>query len=223
MQLGDMEITSFVSREQQRQRSAVMRYARVDRQRRRPKTYAGSMLIKIGFCLAVLGAAILVQKFVLTEEQKAVVEASAEESEHTQDESSDVLGRLRFVEAGGVRSVFATKQRWNLPVKSNAAQLTQDDTLLQIDSKAGETVSVSAAGEVLAIARDDALGAYIRVFHGSDLESVYYNVDDIRVEVGQPLLASDTLGRVGDGGMLYVKITQSGAPQEPAAYLDIPD
>ena len=182
------------------------------------------MLVKIGFCFAVLGAAVLAQNIILKDDARAVVEASAEETAPVQEEESgDVLGRLRFVETGGVKSVFATAQRWSLPVRDSTVALIEDDTLLQMECKTGDTVSVAAAGEVLAVAHDETLGEYVRIYHGSDLESVYYNIDDIRVEVGQPLLAKDTLGTVGDGGKVFVKIMQSGAPQSPGAYLDVPE
>lgn len=224
MRLDEMEITSFTPERSKTQLASVRRYERVDRAHRRPQTRAGGMLAKIGFCLAVLAAAVLIQNFVLTDgDSRAVVEASTEEKERENGESEDVLGRLRFVEAGGAKSVFAVSQRWSMPVASANTTLMEEDTLLQIIGKAGDTVSVSAAGEVRAIAYDDRLGACIRVHHGSDLESVYYNVKDIRVEVGQPLLAGDTLGEVGDTGMLYVAVTQSGEPQLPAAYLDVAD
>ena len=150
-----------------------------------------------------------------------MLEAAAGEAaeEHAGDE--DVLGRLRFVSNGEVRSVFATSQRWRLPLSSGVRTLQNDETLLCISAQAGDAVSVSAAGEVRAVSHDEKLGDYVRVNHGSELESVYYNLKDVRVEVGQPLLAQDALGTVGDGGALYVAVLLSGAPQNPAEYLDI--
>lgn len=228
MQFEEMELSAFLSEEPQRRRAAPARYApyaaRPGRGRR-PRTRAGSMLVKIGFCFAVFMAAVFVQRFLLQEEGagRAAVEATAAETDpgRETDEDEDVLGRLRFVEAGGARSVFATSQRWSMPINALQTELMEEETLLRIRGRAGDTVSVAAAGEVRAIARDEALGDYIRMHHGSDLESVYYNVSDIRVEVGQPLLARDTLGLLGDSGELYVSILLSGAPQAPAAYLDV--
>lgn len=222
MRQDGMELTSFLSEEPQRRGMTAMRYTGYERKRRRRETRAGGMLVKIGFCMTVFALAILVQAFVLPNvKPNAAVEASSDGSEQ-ETAPEDVLGRLRFVDANSVKSVFAVSQRWSAPVDFSGQSMLHDDTLLQLDSRAGETVSVSAAGEVRAISRDDALGSYIRVHHGSDLESVYYNVDDIRVEVGQPLLAKDTLGKVGGTGVLYVTVTRGGAPQSPSDYLDVP-
>ncbi len=223
MQLDDMEITSFSVNKSNKLTPASRRYERVNGSHRRVRTRAGGMLAKIGFCIAVLAAAILVQNFLLTDTNtRNALEASAEgNSQAESEESEDVLGRLRFVESGGVKSVFAVSQRWSMPAESLRAVMVEDDTLLAITGKAGDTVRVSAAGEVRAIASDTRLGDYVRVHHGSDLESVYYNVNNIRVEIGQPLLAGDTLGNIGETGQLYVAISQSGVPQLPSAYLEV--
>lgn len=228
MRIDEMEVTSFSTQEPQRRGYAPVRYGRTARGRRTVQTRAGSMLAKIGFCLAVLALAVLAQRYAQnagTTTRTALTASTdaGERKDRETEEAEDVLGRLQFVDAGGVRSVFAASQRWNMPVPDGRTHLAENDTLLEITSAAGETVSVAAAGEVRAISNDAALGDYIRIHHGGDLESVYYNLKDIRVEVGQPLLARDTLGLVGDTGVLYVSIAQSGVPQQPEAYLDIPD
>ena len=213
----EIELSPFTAREPQQRYRAGRRTDYRAARRGSAQVRAGSMWLKIGFCMAVLGAAVLTQKLLLDDAGNApsVVEAASE------TEDDDVLGRLRFVEGGAVRSVFATSQRWRMPVENAAASLGDEERLLTLSARAGEEVSVSAAGEVRAVGSDDVLGRFIRVHHGGDLESVYYNVDDIRVEEGQPLLASDTLGVVGEGGRVHVRVTASGTPQLPAAYLDV--
>ena len=225
MQKNDLSMTPFSTYDpQQRERARFQKstFCAWTRRRERERVRAGSMLVKIGACLTLLGTVVLVQMFILNQDAgiplQTLEAASAERASGEGDD--DVLGRLRFVESGEVKSVFATSQRWQLPVQSATLTLKNDDTLLCASVGAGAEVSVAAAGEVRAVSHDDTLGDYVRVSHGSELESVYYNLKKIRVEVGQPLLARDTLGIVGDSGELYVAVLLSGAPQKPTDYLD---
>ena len=225
MQKNDLSMTPFSTYDpQQRERARYQRntFRAWTRRRQRERVRAGSMLAKICVCMALLGLAVLVQLFILNQDTAPnfrVVEASGGESSAGESDD-DVLGRLRFVNSGEVKSVFATSQRWQLPLTASAHDLLKDDTLLRLSAKPGDAVSVSAAGEVRAISSDQELGDYVRVNHGSELESVYYNLTDIRVEVGQPLMAKDTLGLVGDSGALYISVLLNGTPQDPTAYLD---
>ena len=227
MPKNDLSMTPFSTFDpQQRERARARQgtFRAWTRRRERERVRVGSMLVKIGACLALLGVVVLMQMFILKQDAGVVsgrvLEAGADESTAGETGDDDVLGRLRFVNSGEVRSVFATSQRWRLPVRSGVTALQKDDTLLCVSVKAGDAVSVAAAGEVRAVSHDETLGDYVRVSHGSELESVYYNLQDIRVEPGQPLLARDTLGKVGVNGVLYVSVLLSGAPQNPADYLD---
>lgn len=192
------------------------------RRREQDRVRAGSMLAKIGFCVGLLAVVVLAQAFLLKYDAdlsgRASVVSAEGDSQETGDE--DVLGRLRYVESGAVKSVFAASQRWRLPVAAGRMALVEDETLLRITASAGKTVSVSAAGEVRALGADAALGDYVRVYHGSDLESVYYGLADIRVEEGQPLMPQDTLGKLGSNGTMHVAVLLNGAPQDPSKYLD---
>ncbi len=229
MQKNDLSMTPFSTYDpQQRERAQYQRntFRAWTRRRQRERVQAGSMLAKICVCMALLGVVVLLQLFILNQDTVnniRVVTASSEETNTEGNGDDDVLGRLRFVNSGEVKSVFATSQRWQLPLNAKAQSLLKDDTLLCLSAKAGDVVAVSAAGEVRAISNDEELGAYVRVNHGSDLESVYYNLKDVRVEVGQPLMAKDTLGLVGDSGALYVCVLLGGTPQDPMAYLDTLD
>ena len=189
------------------------------RMRNSYRVKSGSMVVKISICMAVLAAAILLEVFVLNNDE--VVSTVSAEASGGEGEQDDVLGRLRFVAAGGVKSVFSVQQRWRLPVNAREFQLLEDETLLRIACKAGAAVSVPAEGEVRAIANDETYGINVRIHHGNDLESVYYHLADVKVEVGQPLLAGDTLGSVAEGGDVYVKVLQAGSPMDPSAFLDL--
>ena len=192
------------------------------RRREKDRVRLGSMMAKIGVCVGLLAAVLLVQVFILKQDAAGVKQVSTDAAhESGAAEEEDVLGRLRFVESGAVKSVFAVSQRWQLPMRGTIADLQQEDTRLCLTALSGDVVSCCAAGEVRATGRDATLGDYVRVNHGNDLESVYYHLTDICVEEGQPLMAHDTLGLVAGDGKLYVDILLSGAPQNPGDYLDI--
>lgn len=227
MQKSDFNMTPFSASEPRRPRQTRYDGAAVrawNRRRNAFQSRAGSMVAKIGICMAILACVILIQVFILEErKEEPIVQTSADASDQTGtgSESGDVLGKLRFVSAGGVKSVFNVSQRWDLPVQSSLSELMDDDTMLCLNAKAGDEVAVSASGEVKAIAKDETYGEYVRINHGSDLESIYYNLSDVCVEVGQPLLAKDTLGKVGADGKLYVVIMRTGEKLNPATFLDV--
>ena len=132
-------------------------------------------------------------------------------------------GRLQFVDGGGLIGVFAGSARWSLPVQADTAAVSEEGELLEIGAAAGVSVSASAGGEVRAIGEDPALGPYVRIHHGEDLESIYYHLSDIRVEEGQPLLLGDTLGTVPEDGKLYLRVLKTGAPQQIDRYMSVPE
>lgn len=217
MSKSQLELTPFVMTKTQRERprwADAPSYTRT----KRHSVRARSMWIKIGVCLGLLAAVILCEVLLISGEGTAVEVTASEDSAGIEGE--DTLGRLRFVEAGGVTSVFKVSQRWSAPVAAEKAEKLEDDTLLRLSAEPDAPVSVCAAGEVLAISRDESLGAYVRVSHGGELESFYYNLADITVEEGQPLLAQDTLGRAEADGSVYVRVRRAGAPVDPTEFID---
>lgn len=226
MDLERLETTPFQTAELRRRRSGMhvnLRRRTRARTIRRAPLIGASMLVKIGVCAAALLLVLALELFVFPRENNAV-EVGADAPTTTDGAGTgDVLGRLRFVDGGGLIGVFAGSTRWSLPVQASSAALLEDAQLLQIDAAAGEIVSASAGGEVRAVGEDPELGAYVRIHHGDDLESVYYHLSDIRVEQGQPLLLGDTLGTVPEDGRLYLRIYRTGAPQDIETYMDVPD
>lgn len=211
-----MELTPFVTTDHRANRprwADAHSYQRTGSRRVR----ARSMWMKIGICLLILGA-VIASEVLLLSGGETVETAAAGDQEDGGD--GDVLGRLRFVEAGGVRSVFKVAQRWTLPVSAKTTELLEDDTLLCLVTEPGARIAVSASGEVTAVGFSEEYGAYARVSHGSDLESYYYNLTDVTVEEGQPLLAGDTLGAAALDGRLYVRILRAGTPVNPTDFLD---
>ena len=90
---------------------------------------------------------------------------------------------------------------------------------MEITALPGDMVSCPASGEGRVIGTDEAMGEYVQIAHGNGLESVYYNLQSILVELGQPVSALDTLGSVGESGTLFVSVLQSGEEQPPEDYI----
>ena len=144
----------------------------------------------------------------------------------------DLRYRQRYVDMivnPEVRDTFRKRSRIINAVRDflNARGFLEVDTpvlhTLEIGAAAGASVSASAGGEVRAIGEDPALGPYVRIHHGEDLESIYYHLSDIRVEEGQPLLLGDTLGTVPEDGKLYLRVLKTGAPQQIDRYMSVPE
>jgi len=224
MQHNGIDLEPFTTREPQRNLTTIPareRTAAWVRRKKRVETRVGSMVAKITICMAILALVILAEAFLLRGGQGNVVETAVTDQQDTGETDEEVLGRLRFVEAGGVKSVFAVSQRWDMPVSYSEASNIEDETTLFLRANAGENVRLSAAGEVKSVGTDEILGDYVRISHGGELESVYYHLSNICVEEGQPLSAKDVLGKVAADGTLYVCILQNGSPVNPETYLNV--
>lgn len=224
MDLEKLDTTPFEAEEFLRRRSVRRRTAQAGRARRRPagRRLGASMLVKIGVCAGVLLLVLALELFVLPSDRTAV-ETDADAPAATDGGADGTPGRLQFVDGGGLIGVFAGSARWSLPVQADTAAVSEEGELLEIGAAAGASVSASAGGEVRAIGEDPALGPYVRIHHGEDLESIYYHLSDIRVEEGQPLLLGDTLGTVPEDGKLYLRVLKTGAPQQIDRYMSVPE
>lgn len=220
MRSEQLKTTPFVTNEQGRGRSgaiAAASRARAEHRKRGPKI-GGSMGIKIGICLGVLAIVAAVQLLFHPFDGRIVETGAGSDSGSGTDET---LGRLRFVSSHDAASVFSGSQRWAAPVADVASCRTGENNVMELAVLAGDIVSCPASGEVREIGSDHAMGAFLRIAHGNGLESIYYNMDTILVELGQPVLALDTLGTVGESGILYVSVLQSGEEQPPEDYLSV--
>lgn len=188
------------------------------------RSRAGSMLVKIGVCAGILALAFALEVWILDPpggERSAAIETDAA-ANGSDEGDGEALGRLKFVSTGGgVRSVFRVSQRWELPVRRTGdAVLDEQKRLLSVPTDAGSTVTCPAEGRVSAIGTDAVNGTYVRIDHGSDLESVYYHLGSVSVEEGQSLSWLDTLGTADETGVVRIEILRNGISIDPTAYLD---
>jgi len=215
MERNRLELTPFVTSGGRRESEARFPHRVYRQEKAKQPVRAVGLLTKIAICCAVL-LAVLVAELLLLPDAENVLETVAS-GEGT--DTGDALGKLHFVSTGSAVSVFSAAQRWSAPVKAADTPRIEDPPPLCLAAAEGESVSLPAAGEVREIGHDENYGDFVRVSHGDGLESVYYNLTDVRVEVGQPLLARDTLGKVPEDGEIFVSVLLEGAAQPPEDYI----
>ena len=200
--------------------------ARSRMQRKNKRQREDGMLVQTVICIAALLLFIGLELFVFKKAEAAEpVNASPREqtqgTESGSGEDEETLGRLQFVN-GRVYSVFPKSPRWALPLKSDSVESLEEERLLKLTAEPGESIRVSAAGQVRKVGEDPNYGSFVLVSHGNELESVYYHLDGICVDEGQPLRADDTLGSVGADGYLYVAVLEEGTLQRVFQYYTAP-
>lgn len=196
---------------------------RVDHRRRQrekrmeeKKGRAVGMWLKIAICAVALLIVIAIEVLALTGPENEPVRAVSGEAESG---GEDAYGKLRFVSGQGARSVFSISQRWSAPLDALEVSSIDDGGAL-FTAEPGARISLPAAGEVRELFTHAEYGPSVRIYHGEGLESVYYGFDEIRVEEGQPLLALDTLGTLGESGSLLIHVRQSDRLEDALRYID---
>ena len=180
---------------------------------------SGQLLVKIGIC-AVACALILSMKALNipgTEEMVSGVRTAINEK----SDLDEMLGKLEFVELPDTLEVFSSDSKLAVPVNAPNVSVEPAQKYAIWQNAPGAEVVASAAGEVRAIGEDTVMGKYVRLMHAGDLETIYYGLETINVEEGQPIKKRDTLGMLGEDGMLRLSVLLSGEPQAPDTYLDL--
>ncbi len=180
---------------------------------------SGQLLVKIGIC-AVACALILSMKALDipgTEQMVSGVRTAINE----ESDLDEMLGKLEFVELPDTLEVFSGESKLAVPVNAPNVSVEPAEKYAIWQNAPGAEVVASAAGEVRAIGEDAILGQYVRLTHAGDLETIYYGLETINVEEGQPIKKRDTLGTLGEDGMLRLSVLLSGEPQSPDTYLDL--
>lgn len=164
-----------------------------------------SMLAKLGICAM---ACILV--LLANGREPEHLYASAGSTEAGEKELDDMLGRLKFVELPGLLTVFA-EDKAALPIVNSAYELMEEETLLCMVAAEAQAVCAPERCTVKALGDSD-YGRFVSLRTEQDREWIYYGLQTVAVEEGQPLSAQDTLGGVGRGGKLYVQLRVQGKP-----------
>ena len=226
MDLDQFTLEPFVTDEPAGRRP--QRSRRSQNTRRRGRRSGNAALIQAVICVAALLLLLGLELFVfhdLEEPRPASAAPASTDAEETEENAGrseeETLGRLKFVN-GRFYSVYPADARWSLPLTASEMESLNEGSLLKLTADPGENVCAAAAGQVRSVGIDEQYGKYVRIGHGGDLESVYYHLDAVCVEEGQPLQTNDTLGTVGSDGELYVAVLEGGQPQRALNFYEAP-
>lgn len=99
---------------------------------------------------------------------------------------------------------------YNLPVAGTVQPA--DWSGINIVAPPGELVRAVLDGRVTAL--DNNLGE-VRVFHGTGMYTIYRDLSDLAVTLGDRVAARDVLGRVGSSGRVFFAVLQGGNYVDP--------
>ena len=80
-------------------------------------------------------------------------------------------------------------------------------------------VTCCCEGQVFAVGEDEDWGKYVRVRSAGDIDAVYYGLEEVAVRSGQRVAAGELLGTVPVGRLVYLSVSEKGAPQDPRTYV----
>ncbi len=103
-----------------------------------------------------------------------------------------------------------------------------DHTGADISAKVGDSVKAALDGKIEKIYDDAKLGKCIVINHGSNIKTVYGNLDEtVSVKEGQSVTKGTVIGKVGttakfeidDAPHVHFEIWQNGKTVDPAKYI----
>ncbi|HIE12519.1 MAG TPA: M23 family metallopeptidase [Desulfotomaculum sp.] len=106
--------------------------------------------------------------------------------------------------------------------KDPVSNLEQFHPGIDIEAPAGAPVKAVADGEVAKIGTDPALGSYILIEHGGGNATLYAQLGEVAVSLGQQVVAGEVIGGVGEkgdiaGSGLHFEYREEGRPVDPLA------
>lgn len=169
-----------------------------------------------------------------TSERRLLVEL--EQAANALEETIRTLGERSSDSSGGVAGGFAGR-KGTLPAPVDAAVSArfgrvldpefQTETLrngIDFEANAGARVGSVAAGVTRFAGWFRGYGRIVIVDHGDGFHTVSGHLDEIHVEVGNPVEAGQSLGTVGETGSLggpslYFELRRGGDPIDPEPWL----
>lgn len=178
-----------------------------------------SLAVKVGVCVAACALMLGLKELDAPVAAQMVNGVRGAVNEET--DLSEMLGKLQFVELPDALEVFSGNNKMAIPVSAPQMQLEEEAQYVMWKGAPHAEVVATASGQVRAIGEDSILGRYVRLQHADDVETIYYGLSAVNVEEGQPIRRNDTLGTLGEDGMLRLHVLLAGKPQPPEQYLDL--
>ncbi len=186
---------------------------------------AGSMMAKLSLCLGVLLIALVLELGSTGADRQRAVFA-AEGAKEPEPTAREELGALYFVETKGdgstvsVQNAEVQRVKWAPPVQTDEVILLREDSVVGF-SALNTRVSCCCGGQVFAVGEDEDWGKYVRVRSAGDIDAVYYGLEEVKVRAGEQVAAGQLLGTVPVGRLVYLAISEKGAPQDPRGYVSL--
>lgn len=174
------------------------------------------------------------------QEQEAEAAAQTEVTEESV-ESTDAAAEAESAEAPAVETNFTEESLMNWPLEGQILlDYSMDHTIyyptldqykcskgIVIQSSEGSPVMAAANGTVTAIEDAADTGTTVVMDMGNGYESIYGQLKDLNIEVGQTVGQGTILGYVNEptkyftkeGSNLYFAMSKDGAPIDPIQYL----
>lgn len=104
--------------------------------------------------------------------------------------------------------------------KDPVSMLEQFHPGIDIEAPAGTPVKAVADGEVAKMGTDSAFGSYVLLEHGGGTATLYAQLGEVEVSLGQQVLAGEVIGSVGEkgdiaGSGLHFEYRERGRPVNP--------
>ena len=187
-------------------------------QEERVQVRTGSRMGKLSLCLGVLLVALVLELGSrMPDGQRAVF---AEEPEtRPQSTAREELGAIYYVETrptddGEAQSADVKRVKWAPPVQTDEVTLLREDSVVGF-SALNTQVSCCCGGQIFAVGEDEDWGRYVRVRSAGDIDAVYYGLEEVKVRAGEQVAAGQLLGTVPVGRLVYLSISEKGAPRIP--------
>ena len=186
---------------------------------------AGSMMAKLSLCLGVLLIALVLELGSTGADRQRAVFA-AEGAKEPEPTAREELGALYFVETKGdgttvsVQNAEVQRVKWAPPVQTDEVILLREDSVVGF-SALNTRVSCCCGAQVFAVGEDEDWGKYVRVRTAGDIDAVYYGLEEVKVRAGEQVAAGQLLGTVPVGRLVYLAISEKGAPQDPRGYVSL--
>ena len=222
MNLQKMEIDPFIiDKDTVRQPDSGQRKSSVkfNKPRKRVKRIPGPLIAQISICVFACALMLSMRSLEIPGSEQMVL--SVQNILNKEMDFDEMLGKLQFVELPNVLEVFAADKKMAVPVNADNVKIAHDEGYIEWEESPDAQVIAAANGRVRAIGVDDLLGNYIRLEHDGELETIYYGLNSIQVEEGQPIRKLDSLGTLGSGGFLRLYVLYAGKPQPPENYFEL--
>ena len=192
------------------------------------------IMIKVGVCAAVV-LVVLVAKAIDQPWSRQAM-STFKQTIEAPLKLDETIGQLRFVENifPDAVSVFSGMESAALPedVPTLAAPAAGKITARFIEGRnegidiAGQDtgdVLAAADGTVTELGQDATRGAYVKIDHGDELETVYYQLKDIAVAEGDAVTQHQkiaTIAHTGEQAVLHFELRYQGRAFDPLPHID---